>query len=371
MDPFVPNLLPIDGIDWASLVPVIAGANDQLGRYDGCLRGMVNKEILLSRLVEREAVLSARIEGAVTTIAKVLEYGADGAVLVEHKDEEREVLNYGNALRASAKSLAERPFSVNLITQAHQLLLDSVRGKDRNPGRVRNEQNYLVGPGPAGQQEVRYIPPHPVHIAGAMSNLEAYFGYEEKDVISQCGIIHAQFEILHPFEDGNGRLGRMMIPLFLYSKRKLTTPSLYMSSYLEEHRDEYYARLASIETSGEWTEWLQFFVGAVRNQAEENCETATQIYELYEETKRLIDERVHTTFALRVIDGLFYLVVFHSREFSRYTSIPQDTTQHILRQLRDAGIVSVPRQRSGRSPAIYMFNKLVTLLDNKAAPSLR
>lgn len=362
MDPFVPQLLPLDCIDWARLVPIIAAANESLGRYDGCLRGLVNKEILLSRWDEQEAVLSARIEGTVTTLGEVLEFGVIGAVHGEARDDLREVLNYGRALRAAATSLGERPFGIGLIKDAHRLLLDSARGRDKTPGSVRRGQNYLVARGPDGEQEVRYTPPHPIHVASSLENLETYFHHAEQDTISHCGIIHAQFEIIHPFEDGNGRIGRMLVPLFLYWKRKLVSPSLYVSAYLQEHRDEYYARLAAIESSGEWTEWLQFFVGAVRNQAEENCRTAMAIHELYEDTKRLIDAKVHTQFALRVLDALFHFAVFQSRDFCSYTDIRRPTAQVILRLLRGAGIISVPRPKSGRRPAIYRFDKLVQLL---------
>jgi Fic family protein len=236
--PFAPRRLPRGDLDWAELVPLIGRANRAIARYDGIVQGLVNPSVLLSPLAAREAVLSSMIEGTQTTLEELLEFEADPR---EHAgpryDDIREVMNYRRAMSEAVEELARRPLSLNLLLRMHSTLMDSVRGRDKRRGEFRREQNWIGPPGTPIERAV-YIPPSYSTLAELLDNLERYLHAEEKDRLVQAALIHGQFELIHPFLDGNGRVGRMLVPLFLFAAEVISTPAFYMSAYLEAHRDD-------------------------------------------------------------------------------------------------------------------------------------
>lgn len=257
---FPPTLL-----DWPRLIPLLGPASAALAHYDAFLLAIPNAAVLLSPLTTQEAVLSSRIEGTQATIGEVLQYEAAGAAdeLSDRKREDiEEVLNYRRAMRQAVERMNDLPLCNRLIRELHGTLMAGVRGDDKSPGEFRGIQNYVAPPGRTIEQ-ARFIPIAPGFLQDGMSRWEQYIHSTELDVLVQLALIHAEFEALHPLLDGNGRIGRMLIPLFLYDRKLLHEPMFYMSEYLEANRPEYYDRLLAVSRDNDWTGWCEFFLRAV------------------------------------------------------------------------------------------------------------
>src|SRR3989338_1678207 len=289
MKPYIPERLPLQSLDWVRFITLIGQANAELARYDGILQGIINPAVLLSPLTTKEAVISSKIEGTQASLEEVLQYEASPDVKTEKYDDIREIINYREAMRFSVQWMKKKPITLNLIKEMHGILLDSVRGKDKGRGNFRTGQNYIGKPG-APIEQATYIPPSPLVLMDHLTNFEKYIHYDEKDRLVQLATVHAQFEIIHPFLDGNGRLGRILIPLFLYEKQVLHSPMFYISEYLESNRDEYYARLKAISEEKAWDDWIEFFLRAIIEQAKANSVKAKSILDLYEKKKTPITD---------------------------------------------------------------------------------
>ncbi|MCX6690200.1 MAG: Fic family protein [Methanoregula sp.] len=362
MEPYTPRALPIDDIDWTVHISRIGKANAALARYDGLLQGIINPEILLSPLTIREAVLSSRIEGTQASLEDVLQFEADKShkLAPEKRLDIHEIINYRTALKAAVVDLKERPICTNMIRDLHRILLTSVRGRDREPGEIRRIQNYIA---PYGTpiERATFIPPAPSVVPDALTNWENYLHSEEKDPLVQLAILKAQFELIHPFRDGNGRIGRMLVPLILYDKHILSTPMFYISSYLEHHRDVYYKRLLAVSRDNDWNGWIGFFLQALIEQATENNQKATAIIGLYEETKKQVPEVTHSQYTVQAIDTLFSRPIFNTADFIEESKIPKQSAHRILRGLADSGILVVTREGKGKSPTIFRFSRLIAI----------
>ena len=311
MKPAIPLRLPIEKLDWKPFIRFIGPVNAALARYDGILQAILNPEILLSPLTTQEAVLSSQIEGTQATIEEVFKFeGASESPKEESRRQDiTEIINYRKAMQYAMKELKQKPIHLNLLHKLHFMLLDSVRGQDKARGEFRKSQNWIGKPGFSIEQAT-YVPPEASKIMDYMSNLEKYIHYDEEDRLVQLAIIHGQFEMVHPYCDGNGRLGRMLIPLFLFEKKQLSSPMFYLSSYLEAHREEYYNRLNSISSDKDWTGWILFFLRAVNEQANENITKVKAILELYSTKKEKISELTKSRYAIQTVDSLFKMPVF-------------------------------------------------------------
>jgi len=362
MEPHIPDTLPLETIDWIAHIPYIGKANAALARYDGILRGMVNPHILLSPMTTREAVLSSRIEGTQASLEDVLQYEADSkAHLTPEKSEDiQEIINYRTAMTTAVDYLQERPLCTNMIRDLHRILLTSARGRDREPGEIRRIQNYIAPPG-TPIEGATFVPPSPPMIMDALSNWEMYLHSEEKDALVQLAILKAQFELIHPFRDGNGRIGRMLVPLILYSKKMLSNPMFYISAYLERNRDEYYERLLAISRDGNWNGWISFFLRAIVEQAEEHSQKATQIMGLYDDMKQKVPEITRSKYSIQAIDAIFSRPIFRPVDFIEYSSIPKDSAHRILRELKNTRVLEVLHEGQGRRPAVYVFPELIAI----------
>src|SRR5690625_4146440 len=274
---------PDKRLDWPRLLPLIGPANAAIARYDGVLHGIPNPNVLLSPLTTREAVLSSRIEGTQATFGEVLEFEAEGEPGDEStpkKADIHEVLNYRGALIEASHRLDELPLSQRLIKLAHARLMQGVRGHGKAPGEYRRIQNW-IGPAGCAIEEARFVPCPTDAVPAAMDAWEEYIHEPAPDALVQLAVLHAEFEAIHPFLDGNGRLGRLIIPLFLKAKGLLSAPNFYLSEYLESHRDEYYERLLAVSRDDDWTGWCRFFLDAIIKQAAANQEKAQAIHALY------------------------------------------------------------------------------------------
>jgi Fic family protein len=359
---------PPADLEWRQLIPLIGKANAGLARYDGLLSAIPNAAVLLSPLTTQEAVLSSKIEGTHVTMGEVLEMEAGGEpedVTQPKRDDAEEILNYRVALRACVEALKEQPLSQHLLRQAHYLLMQGVRGKDKTPGSYRTDQNW-IGPKGCRIEEASFVPIAPEHLQGGMDAWENYMdGDGEPDPLVQLAIVHVEFEALHPFKDGNGRLGRMLIPLFLYKKGVLSSPDFYMSGYLEAHRETYQERLRAVSREGAWTAWCRFFLEGIVEQAAENEQKARAILALYEAVKERVIDLTHSQHAIRAVDFLFQSPIFKAPDFTDRSEIPKPTASRILAVLRENGVLHTLREGVGRRPGIYAFRELLNVAEGR------
>jgi Fic family protein len=349
---------------------LIGPANAALARYDCLIAAIPNASVLLSPLTTQEAVLSSKIEGTNVTMGEVLEIeaGADGDVDQPKRDDAEEVLNYRVALGFAANALRERPLSPHLLREAHALLLRGVRGRDKNPGAFRDEQNW-IGPQGCNIDQASFVPIPQEHLQSGLDTWATYLAdAQQPDPLVQLAMIHLEFEALHPFKDGNGRLGRMIIPLFLLQRGVLSSPSFYMSGYLEARREEYIERMRAVSRTGAWTEWCLFFLKGLIEQANKNQERAEQIIALNNRMQREVAERTHSQFAGLAVDFIFSRPVFPIPDFVENAGIPRESAQRLLRLLRggDEPILRTIRQGSGRRPAVLAFPSLLNIAEGRS-----
>jgi Fic family protein len=365
MKPYIPGTLPLANLDYAELIEVLGEANRSLVRYDGLLHGIPSPAVLLSPLTAQEAVMSSKIEGTQVTLGEVLEFEAGGDLGGQRKaDDAQEIMNYRQAMGMATASLADRSITLGFIKEMHAILMDSVRGKDKTPGQFRTEQNWIGTPG-CKVEEASFVPPEPIRLLENLESWEKYIHTPDRDPLIQTAIIHAQFELIHPFNDGNGRIGRLLIPLYLYSKQVLVNPTFYLSGHLEEKRDEYIGRLAAISGEGDWQGWIKFFLGAIVHQAKRNSEQVTEILKLYEAMKTAVQRTTHSQFSAAMVDGLFSLPVFNTKSLEQTTGIPKQTLLLMVRQLKEANILLTLREGAGRRSAIHTFPELINITEGR------
>ena len=356
---------PPEKLEWERLIPLIGPASAAVARYDGILSAIPNASVLLSPLTTQEAVLSSRIEGTQATMGEVLEYEAEGEsnkLSPERKADIHEILNYRQAMRVAESMLKKLPLCQRIVKEAHRVLLTGVRGHGKSPGEYRKTPNWIGPPG-CSIEEARFVPPSADKLPVAISAWEKYLHADAPDRLIQLAIIHAEFEVLHPFLDGNGRLGRMLVPLFMYQSEMISSPMFYISAYFEAHRDEYYERLMRISSEDAWTDWCIFFLKAIRQQANKNQQKARNILKLYEQMKSKFVDLTHSQYAILALDWIFERPIFKSTDFVRSAGIPQPTAFRILNVLKKNDILKDLRQGKGRTAAILMFTELLNIAE--------
>jgi cell filamentation protein, protein adenylyltransferase len=361
MTPCIPDTLPLETLDWGDLVTAIGQANAAVARYDGFLQGIVNPDILLTPLATREAVLSSRIEGTRASVDQVLEYEAEPDETKPGAADFHEVLNYRRAMFLAVDEMKKRPISLNLVKRIHEALLDGVRGKNMRPGEFRTVQNFIGGP-TDDIADAAFIPPEPVGMMDHLDAFEKYIHSDDRDRIVQLAIVHAQFEIIHPFMDGNGRVGRILVPLFLYEKGLLARPTFYLSAYLESHRDEYVSRLRAITHDSDWMGWIRFFLRAVTEQAGENIDKASAILDLYDRMKVEIPRITGSKYSIQVLDSLFHQPHFRGPDFTKRSGIPVSTALTLLKSLEKAGVLNTIHKGQGRKASVMEFPELIRIV---------
>ncbi len=305
---FMPEPLPptppiaIDG----AMQTALSKADRALGRLDGSIQTLPDPDMFVYMYVRKEAVLSSQIEGTQSSINDLLE--AEAAIHdADRPSDVGEVINYVNAMNYGLERLADLPISVRLIRELHEKLMQGVRGNHASPGELRRSQNW-IGPGGSTLNDAVFVPPPPHEVERLLSDLERFI-HEESDIpaLIKIGLIHAQFETIHPFLDGNGRIGRLLIAFFLCEKEILLKPVLYLSYWFKLHRTRYYELLQAIRDKGEWEEWLKFFLEGVATVSLEATETARAIVALREEHRRLVTDRFGRAAGngLRVLEDLY------------------------------------------------------------------
>lgn len=288
----------------AELARLLSDADRSLGRLDGVASVLPNPNLFVAMYVQQEAVLSSQIEGTQSTLEDVLQYEIDAQGYTGPRDVE-EVVNYVYAMNYGLDRLQTLPLSLRLIREVHARLLVGTRGADKSPGEFRREQNW-IGPARCSLHEATFVPPPVDAMHAALDNLEAVLHDTTLPVLVQCGLLHAHFETIHPFIDGNGRVGRLLITFLLCQRDVLRLPLLYLSYYLKLHRTEYYDRLMAIRNGGDWEGWMRFFLRGVDHVSQEATRTARAILQLREQHRQLIAQSLNNNaYGTRMLDLLF------------------------------------------------------------------
>lgn len=354
---------PPKELDYERLFVPMGDARAALARYDQTLKTLHNSDFLVTPLRGQEAVVSSRMEGTISTIDEVLRYEADSTDDEGPKDvrlETLEVALYAAALKRAQRSILEGyPISEHLIRAAHGTLLGMGRGASKNPGEYKTEQNYI---GDDVRREVYFTPISPEQLAPAMSRLVEFITDESIPPLLSVALAHVEFEALHPFNDGNGRIGRMLITLSLWKKGLIEEPHFYISAFFEENKSEYIERMREVSASGDWTGWCEFFLHAVSSQAERNLTTSIAISALYEEMKSVFRETLNSQWAPLAQDFIFKNPIFRNGRFTGRSGIPRPTAVRISRALVDAGLLLELEAASGRRSALYAFEPLIRLV---------
>jgi len=358
---------PPTNIDWNVLIPLIGPAAAAVARYDGTLSAIPNAAILLSPLTTQEAVLSSRIEGTQATMDEVLEYEADKDrkdLPAGREEDIHEVLNYRRAMHRAEQLLRKLPICQRVICEAHKVLLSGVRGHNKAPGEYRRVPNWIGPPG-CKMEEAKYVPISAEKLPDAMSKWEKYVHSEAPDRLVQLAVLHAEFEALHPFLDGNGRLGRMLVPLFMWQIELIHAPMFYISSFFEKNRDAYYDRLTLVSKNGDWTGWCKFFLEAVQAQAEDNHKKTRGILDLYDSIKSQVLDATRSAYAIRALDWIFGKPIFKSSDFVANAKIPVPTAKRILNVFSEADILHTSIEGKGRRASVFVFTKLLEIVEGR------
>ena len=361
---FEPDPLP-PTIEWdAHLARLIEQAAGALRLLDGRARSLENPYLLIRPLLSKEAVASNRIEGTTATIGEVLRYEA-GDHETGDPDEIREVVNYLNALQVGLMRPAERPLSWGFFNELHRLLLDSVRGEERNPGRPRQIQFVIGPPGRTGNdrlESARFIPPPPTALPGLLGDFETWLANDDGNpALVRLALMHYQFETIHPYEDGNGRLGRLLITLLMQEWGILSQPVLYLSEYLERNKPEYIDRMRAVSLEGAWRPWIEFFIQAVEHQARDAYNIVSSLLMIHSEWQKKYKTGKPPAYLLHVLDQLFVRTFLSPVGLANEIGVQPVQIQRAINRLVEDGILhEVTGKQRNR---IYVSPVLLALIN--------
>jgi Fic family protein len=322
------------------MLTLISQADRALGRLDGSIQTLPSPDLFVFMYVRKEAVLSSQIEGTQSSLNDVIE--AEAKVFRPDRPADvGEVINYVRAMNYGLKRLQELPVSVRLIREIHERLLKGVRGAERQPGELSRSQNWIGPPG-STIREASFIPPPPDAVPQALADLERFVHSEDPmPALIKIGLAHAQFETIHPFLDGNGRVGRLLIVFLLCERKILLKPVLYISHYFRRHRERYYALLQATRDQGDWESWLKFFLTAVTEVSREATETARRIVDLRERHRRTITEDFGRAAGngLRVLESLYRGPIISVNDIVQLTHVSFTAANALMRRFVERGIL--------------------------------
>ena len=340
-----------------------------MGRLDELASSLPNSGLLIAPLMRKEAVSSARIEGSQSTVSDALIFEAGGKTAPEDRDDMKEIMNYKRAiLDAESKLRDGYSFDLWMLRGLHgELLGDSVRGSDKNPGAFRTHQNHIGPPG-SSLEQATYIPPPPEKIPELMDNWLQLWRSDMPSSFVQMALLHGQFEIIHPFMDGNGRVGRLLLPLFLHEKKVLERPVFYLSGRLEARRDAYQSGLRGLNTSpGEWYKWVLFFLETCEQQANETVGTCRALIELHKHTLQKAESLLRSRYAVHFINAIFERPIFALKQLQFAGARPSDLAlKRMAQKLIQAGFLEelIPGRRG--QPAIYVMRRVLETAENRS-----
>lgn len=347
---FVPKPLPpipeleID-LDMQDL---LSRADRALGRLDGSIQTLPNPDLFVFMYVRKEAVLSSQIEGTQSSLNDLLELEAE-ILDPERPNDVNEVLSYVRAMNKGLELLDKLPLSVRLFKQIHSELMKGVRGGNKNPGELRTIQNW-IGPEGCTVKDATFVPPPPGQVLNVLGDLEKFLNDNEQrlPILITIGLAHAQFETIHPFLDGNGRIGRLLISFLLYQRETLQKPVLYISHYFKKNRQEYYDRLQAVRDNGHWEEWIKFFLRGVWSASQEATETARKIVALREAHRKLITDEFGRVAGngMKVLEHLYERPIINAKTIKAITSVSYPAANALLAKFTEHGIL---RESTGRN----------------------
>jgi len=359
-DKFPPKVL-----DYQQFIDILIKATDSIARYDQMLKTMYNSEILLAPLRNQEAVISSRMEGTISTMDEILKYEADNSNQEELnpanvRSEVLETILYRRALTNAQLAMKDGySLSSSFIKTLHQQLLFFGRGAKKSPGEFKKEQNYLAD---RLKKNILFIPISPEKLLDGLEELFKYIEESNHPILVKTALMHLEFEALHPFQDGNGRIGRMLITLLLWSKGLISEPHFYVSGYLEENKDEYIDTMRNVSENADWETWCIFFLKAIENQAVRNLEIANRIRDLYEEMKLIFSDILSSKWSINACDFIFTNPIFRNNNFTSKSGIPAPTASRFTRVLLEKELILTLEESSGRRPALYSFEPLMQLV---------
>lgn len=365
--PFIPKKLPLSDEEKNKIIDIdiyklLNNVNYYFGLYIGLLCSVNNPDLLVSPLLSKETILSSQLEGTHATLEDILNYNI-GMEIEGKKDEVKEVANYSRALNFAQKNMgkidennSKLPLSSRLIKQMHKILLNNVRGQSKSPGEYKQMQNYI-----GTSNSITFTPLPPELTEEYMTNLENYIHTEEIDIFIQCAIMHAQFEMIHPFQDGNGRIGRLLIPLLLYYKNKIPAPALYMSSFFNANKEEYIKLLNQISSNNDWNSWIKFFLNGVIYSSKESALRATRLNQLYIEFKNIINKGLKSSHGIELLDLIFENPIINASLVTKSLNINRQTANSLLNKLKALNILESFSNNSRR--IIFYCSKLIKELD--------
>ncbi|MBF4509338.1 MAG: Fic family protein [Aeromicrobium sp.] len=333
---FVPAPLP-PVLQWDTvLVTALSRADAALSRLEGVGSQLPNPHLLIDPYARREAVLSSRIEGTQASLSDILLDEIDPGRVEASRDDIREVRNYVDALEFGIQRLQELPLSVRLVRELHRVLMQGVRGDHATPGELRVSQNWIGPPG-STIDSAAYVPPPPHEMLQALGDWERFLHDRDSlpDLI-QCALMHEQFEAIHPFLDGNGRVGRLLITLFLMERGRMTRPLLYLSAYFESNRAAYYDSLQAVRTHGAWRDWLMFFLTGVQLVATKASDQAAELAAMRERYRGLVSGRSR---ASALVDELFRAPITNAASAARRLGVSDPTARAAISALEDVGLL--------------------------------
>lgn len=351
--------------DFSRIIRPLSRAAASLARYDQMLKNMHSSDLLLAPLRSQEAVVSSRMEGTVSTLDEVLRYeadqeDADAAEIGTYRGEAVEVFLYSHAMRQAQSSIkAGVPLSTWIVRAAHKQLLDFGRGADMSPGEFKTQPNYLAD---RSKRKVLFVPISPERLQDGLDQLFDFINNEDWEPLLKVAIAHLEFEALHPFKDGNGRIGRMLIPLMLWKFGVISEPHFYISTFFEEHKDAYIDNMRNVSASDDWPTWIVFFLEALESEANANLAKAEKIRDLYEDMKGRFRNLLSSQWSTTALDFIFTRPIFRNTAFTSRSGIPAPTAHRFARILAESGLLTTIVASSGRRAALYAFEPLLELV---------
>ena len=342
---FVPSPLP-PAIDYDSeLVLALSRADGALSELSGLGRQLPDPHLLIAPYLRQEAVLSSRIEGTVTTLSELLIDQAGGATTERERDDLREVRNHVTAMEHGLARLAKLPLSLRLVREVHEQLMRGVRGGTSAPGEFRRIQNWIGPPG-STLATATYVPPPVPDMTEALGRWERFLNERDNmPVLVQCALMHEHFETIHPFLDGNGRVGRLLITLFLVERERLSQPLLYLSAFIDAHRNDYYDALLRVRTEGDWRGWLLFFLAGVAETSERAARQAATLMDLRERYHELLRRAPR---AVALVDELFRSPYVTTAGAAQALGVSTPTAKRAMDKLLEAKVLEEVGERAWR-----------------------
>lgn len=337
---FIPSHFPPDDLKLAGLADLLEKATLSLGRLVGSAEILPNPDLFVMMYVRREAVLSSQIEGTEASLVDLLEYEAQ-LERADRRVDVQEIANYVAALRYGLERVEEFPLSLRLIREIHERLMTGVRGGEpaKTPGEFRTSQNWIGGPSPA---TARFVPPPVAEMHEALGELESFLHADsDLPLLVRVGLAHAFFETIHPFLDGNGRVGRLLITFYLVHKQVLHEPILYLSIFFKRHRQDYYDRLQAVRENGDWEGWLAFFLEGVAEVSSEATQTAREIVALRETMRTRISENLgrRAASALVLLEALFERPIVNVHAVGEITRLSQPAANALTNALEEESLL--------------------------------